>query len=152
MEYSDNLIPSAEDFAKMAKEYSSRLKHEKYISNVPTEIDKNLLLNINSILKDLIFLYGYIKRNIRSVKLKSFFLYMEEECMSDLKLVKNILLDKNESSNKYKKQLSTFHFCVKSAISKEADLLSNTINSNSEAFFKDLSIKHIEFIKKLSNF
>ncbi len=154
MEYSDNLIPSAEDFAKMAKEYSSRLKREKTL-DISSENETVYLSNINLILKDLIFLYNYIKRNIRSVRLKSIFLYMEEECLSDSKKIEPLLANKSKNTDKNKKHFNNFHSCVRLAISHEADLLNNFINLlnfQSKNLFKEISMKHLDFIKRLSNF
>lgn len=153
MEYSDNLIASAEDFAKMAKEYSSRLKNEKK-SGVANENEKALREDIISILRELIWLYGYIKRNIRATRLKSIFLYMEEESKADLKMSESYFDSGNSKGNSARsKRLNNFISCVKLAISSEADLLNKLINlDQKEEFTKKIALKHLDFIKRLSNF
>ena len=152
LEYSDNLIPSAEIFAKMAKEYASRLEREKLHFSVRPE-EAYLVNEIYIAMKQLIWLYNYIKRNIKSIKIKSLFLNMEEECKTDLKLIENKFSPNPDKTNLIKtRKLNNFISCIKFAISNEAKLIQKLILLNQCQFTMDMCKKHLDFIEKLSNF
>lgn len=154
MEYSDNLIPSAEIFAKMAKEYDSRLKREKLYNSSRSEVEESLINEICSNLKFLNWLYGYVKKNIKSTKMKSLFLNLEEECKSDFKMIENNFFSKPNKNNLIKsKKLNNFLACIKYAIFNEAQLtqkLFMLLNYQGCEFVFGICNKHLEFIQKLS--
>jgi hypothetical protein len=100
LEYSDNLISSAEQFAKMAKEYSSRLKKEKLSNSAFEEVDLKIVNEIYSFLINLTWLYAYIKRNVRSIKLKSLFEEIEDEIkLNTENLEQNFPLNQEKNNN-----------------------------------------------------
>lgn len=154
MEYSDNLIASAEDFAKMAKEYTSRLEEEKRCNNL-SEINQTTINGTHGHLKSLIWLYGYIKRNIRNAKLKKVFLEMEEGCKSDLKVIEEKYFARGPQVNIRRNQrLNNLNSCLKLVIFYEAELVKSFVEfmqqTNGESLF-EIAVKHLEFIKKISS-
>lgn len=155
MEYFDNLISSPEDFAKMAKEYNSRLKRERLFSSFFSEVEISSVDNICISLKSLNWLYNYIKKNVNSIKSKNLFLHMEEECRLDLEKLEDKFISVNIKRNSRPKKLNNFQTCLKLAILNEAELIEKlnelTKYQNCE-FVIDLSNKHLEFIKNLCKF
>lgn len=157
MEYSDSLIPSAENFAKMAKEYTSRLKREKLFRISCDEMEEQLIDDIFSFLKYLNWLYGYIKKNVRVPKIKSIFKEMEEECISNIEKMENQFFSDPKSSKitKPRNKINNFHSCAKIAIFKEAELIQRfivLIKYEECQFIIDIIDKHLGFIKNLAAF
>lgn len=152
MEYSDSAIASAESFAKMAKEYNSRLQKEKLYSFEKTKIEDLSIQEVFKALDSLIWIYDYIKKKIKTKKIKSFFLKLEKECLSDLNKLKKKLNISIINEKIEFKGLKNFVSCLKLSISIEADLIKNlTTFPNTEIdFLSDLINKHLSFIKKLA--
>ncbi|MDD4111266.1 MAG: hypothetical protein PHS54_07020 [Clostridia bacterium] len=155
MEYFDNLISSPEDFTKMAKEYTSRLKRERLFSASLSQVEISSVDTICLSLKNLNSLYSYIKKKVNTTRARQLFLYLEEECRADLEdIEKKFVSAKIQKSNNHKK-IKNFQFSLKSAISNEAELIQKlnvlTKYQNCE-FIIDLSNKHLDFIKSLCKF
>lgn len=155
MEFDDNLISSPEDFVKMAKEYNSRLQRERLFSTSFSEINISSVDNICTSLKSLNWIYNYIKKNVNSIKIKSLFLRLEEECRQDLEKLEDKFISASAKRNNRPKKLNNFQSCLKLAILNEAELIEKlnalTKYQNCE-FVIDLSNKHLEFIKSLCKF
>jgi hypothetical protein len=129
------------------------IEREKLHSSVRPEVEESLANDIYISMKQLIWLYNYIKRNIKSMKIKSLFLNMEEECKTDLKLIENKFSPNPDKTNLIKtRKLNNFISCIKFAISNEARLVQKLILLNQCQFTMDMCKKHLDFIQRLSNF
>lgn len=154
MEYSDNLISCAEDFAKMAKAYNLRLKREKlYVGNFST-IEQSLIEEIIIDLNKLYHLYKYIKKNIQTNRIKNIFLNMEEICKKNIETMKEkFYLNAPLPIKQFKS--TNFSLCLKLATLKEAELMSELIkltNFQNCQFVINIISQHLENIKKIAKF
>jgi hypothetical protein len=155
LQYIDNLIPSPEDFAMMAKEYSLRLKREKLYRTVCEETDEILIDEICYLLKFLNWLYAYTKRNVNSIKLKTIFDNMEKQSALDLANFENRFFSnpKKRSLTKPRK-LNNLNSCIKLATYSEAELTQKLLSlTKYQAYEFIVSIANIrlEFIMQLSS-
>ncbi len=149
MEYSDNLISSPEAFAKMAKEYTSRLEREKFYYKDSSQIEATLLVEICNYLQKLYKLYSYIQRNVRIQKYKNFFLQMEEICKNDIAKIEDKFNFTSKEIYLKTQKLKNLNSCIKYAINFETNLirsLINLINCQDCEFVIDMCKEHLDTI------
>ncbi len=153
MKYNDSIISSPEDFAKMAKEYSAKLKREENSHEIFHNIDVALLDDINYSISFINWLYSYIKRNVRSKKLYSIFESLEKQTgldMSDLRT--QFELEKTEKITK-PRRLNNLYSCVRLALHSEAEFLQKLLlvpSFENYEFLIQIINEHLDFIKQLS--
>lgn len=148
MEYRDNIIASPEEFAKMAKEYSQKLKKSKNSEIKHSDLFLKLFL--------LNYLYSYIKRNVRSPKLKVYMENLEHQTTLDISDLCTIFeTDCKDFKISKPKHLNNLSSCIKLALKTEAELLYiiliNNLVNNSHVL-EQISLNHLENIKNLSQY
>lgn len=138
--YNDYQIPSIEEFALLAKEYSNKLEQSKKEEN-----SKLLLQN----LYELNFLYSYIKKNVRINKIFSLMEKLEHQTILDISDICSCLNLKPMKIKYSKTKYNNLRPCLKRAINLEAEILTCLIETKL-IVEKDLFLTHIDNISQIN--
>ena len=148
MEYNDNQISSPAQFENLAKEYSQMLQKKHAVLSQGKEIV--------SLLNFLSWLYDFIRKNIKSQKLKLFLqkaIHQNALDISDIHFLFN--LNQTESQFQKPKQINSFSQCLSLAIKTETQLVKTLLNETSYnlgSVIFEIAQLHLENIKELSSY
>ena len=148
MEYNDNQISSPAQFENLAKEYSQMLQKKHAVLSQGKEIV--------SLLNFLSWLYDFIRKNIKSQKLKLFLqnaIHQNSLDVSDVFYLFN--LTEQEIEFNKPKQLKNFAHCLSLAINAETNLvevLTNNCPFQNNSVLQEIALSHLQNIKELSSY